>query len=109
MKKLSLNKTIITQLQDDELHNLKGGMYEVGPLPTDGPDELWGSRVACNTNANNNFWGCKASNSCVRGALIALNCEKAHAVPPWDTSLIVVQPELPVLEIGEAKHSRMLC
>jgi len=52
MKKLKLNKEIISSLEKNEMKQVKGGTY----------CDLWGSRVTCTTNFNTG--GCSPSQSC---------------------------------------------
>lgn len=53
MKKLSLKKEIISNVTNDEMKKIKGGIE----------DELWGSRLVCDTNYDPGG-GCAKSKSC---------------------------------------------
>lgn len=53
MKKLRLNKEVISNISKNEMNNLKGG-YE---------QEFWGSRIFCNTVVEPGG-GCHKSKSC---------------------------------------------
>lgn len=57
MKKLILNKEIISNITNDEMKKIKGGVFDEVEL------EFWGSRVACNTNYDPGG-GCSKSKSC---------------------------------------------
>ena len=57
MKKLSLNKEIISSVTKEEMNKIAGGIE----APQEECD-LWGSRVTCTTNFNTG--GCGKSQSC---------------------------------------------